>query len=236
MAELLKVGHNSPTQSMNRRIFLQMAGLATGAVMLGGVRPVTAAQPPAQLQGTRLSYLQWVNFVPAHDTVLKKQIAEFEKQSGAKVAFETINMNDIQARTTVAIESKSGPDIIQLTHNWPHLYEVGLEPVDDLAEELGRKGDGYYDLPKAHSFVNGRWRAVPHSMVSPAKINLIPFNPWPGAPYCCSPPERIAAFAAIVRRAGYPAPVRTPRGRDILAACGQLKTASERRRSNSIAA
>ena len=70
----------------------------------------------------------------------------------------------------------------------------------------------------------------------PAKINLIPFNPWPGAPYCCSPPERIAAFAAIVSRAGYPAPVRTPRGRDILAACGQLKTASERRRSNSIAA
>ena len=46
----------------------------------------------------------------------------------------------------------------------------------------------------------------------PAKVNLIPFNPWPGAPYRCSPPERIAAFAAIVSRAGYPAPVRTPRG------------------------
>jgi 23S rRNA (adenine2503-C2)-methyltransferase len=70
----------------------------------------------------------------------------------------------------------------------------------------------------------------------PAKINLIPFNPWPGAPYRCSEPERIAAFAAIVSRAGYPAPVRTPRGRDILAACGQLKTASERRRRTSIAA
>ncbi|HEX6113557.1 MAG TPA: 23S rRNA (adenine(2503)-C(2))-methyltransferase RlmN [Geminicoccaceae bacterium] len=70
----------------------------------------------------------------------------------------------------------------------------------------------------------------------PAKINLIPFNAWPGAPYRCSPPGRIAAFAAIVSRAGYPAPVRTPRGRDILAACGQLKTASERRRRDSIAA
>jgi 23S rRNA (adenine2503-C2)-methyltransferase len=70
----------------------------------------------------------------------------------------------------------------------------------------------------------------------PAKINLIPFNPWPGAPYRCSPPEQIAAFATTVSRAGYPAPVRSPRGRDILAACGQLKTASERRRSNSIAA
>jgi 23S rRNA (adenine2503-C2)-methyltransferase len=64
----------------------------------------------------------------------------------------------------------------------------------------------------------------------PAKVNLIPFNPWPGAPYRCSSPERIRAFAAVVARAGYPAPVRTPRGPDILAACGQLKTASERRR------
>jgi 23S rRNA (adenine2503-C2)-methyltransferase len=70
----------------------------------------------------------------------------------------------------------------------------------------------------------------------PAKVNLIPFNPWPGAPYACSPPARIAAFAAIVSRAGYPAPVRAPRGSDILAACGQLKTASERRRRASIAA
>jgi 23S rRNA (adenine2503-C2)-methyltransferase len=70
----------------------------------------------------------------------------------------------------------------------------------------------------------------------PAKINLIPFNAWPGAPHRCSPPERIAAFAAIVSRAGYPAPVRTPRGSDILAACGQLKTASERRQRVRIAA
>ena len=70
----------------------------------------------------------------------------------------------------------------------------------------------------------------------PAKVNLIPFNPWPGAPYACSSPERIAAFAAIVARAGYPAPVRTPRGPDILAACGQLKTASARQRRGAIAA
>jgi 23S rRNA (adenine2503-C2)-methyltransferase len=70
----------------------------------------------------------------------------------------------------------------------------------------------------------------------PAKVNLIPFNPWPGAAYCCSPPERIEAFAAIVARAGYASPVRTPRGRDILAACGQLKTASERLRRRRLAA
>ncbi len=64
----------------------------------------------------------------------------------------------------------------------------------------------------------------------PAKINLIPFNPWPGAPYECSDWDRIEAFADIVNRAGYASPVRTPRGRDILAACGQLKSATERSR------
>jgi 23S rRNA (adenine2503-C2)-methyltransferase len=64
----------------------------------------------------------------------------------------------------------------------------------------------------------------------PAKVNLIPFNPWPGAPYDRSSDERIEAFAEIVRNAGYPSPVRTPRGEDIMAACGQLKSDSERPR------
>ncbi len=62
----------------------------------------------------------------------------------------------------------------------------------------------------------------------PAKVNLIPFNPWPGSNYECSTPERIRSFSTIVFEAGISAPVRTPRGRDIDAACGQLKTASER--------
>ena len=62
----------------------------------------------------------------------------------------------------------------------------------------------------------------------PAKINLIPFNPWPGTNYDCSSSSRIERFADIVNRAGYASPVRTPRGRDIFAACGQLKSESER--------
>ena len=66
----------------------------------------------------------------------------------------------------------------------------------------------------------------------PAKINLIPFNSWPGSPYECSDPAAIEAFAAIVNRAGYAAPVRTPRGRDIQAACGQLRTESAKLRAS----
>jgi 23S rRNA (adenine2503-C2)-methyltransferase len=65
----------------------------------------------------------------------------------------------------------------------------------------------------------------------PAKINLIPFNPWPGAPYECSDWGRIEKFSDIVFNAGYASPVRTPRGRDILAACGQLKSETEKLRA-----
>ena len=66
----------------------------------------------------------------------------------------------------------------------------------------------------------------------PAKINLIPFNPWPGSPYECSNWSAIERFAAILNSGGYASPIRTPRGRDILAACGQLKSESEKIRAS----
>ncbi len=66
----------------------------------------------------------------------------------------------------------------------------------------------------------------------PAKINLIPFNEWPGAPYTRSSNNRIRAFADIIYKAGYASPIRTPRGEDIMAACGQLKSATERARKS----
>jgi 23S rRNA (adenine2503-C2)-methyltransferase len=65
----------------------------------------------------------------------------------------------------------------------------------------------------------------------PAKVNLIPFNPWPGTSYECSDWETIEAFAEVLNRAGYASPVRTPRGRDIMAACGQLKSESQKLRA-----
>ncbi|MFN0219812.1 MAG: 23S rRNA (adenine(2503)-C(2))-methyltransferase RlmN [Hyphomicrobium sp.] len=68
----------------------------------------------------------------------------------------------------------------------------------------------------------------------PAKINLIPFNPWPNTRYECSDWETIERFADVVNRAGYASPVRTPRGRDILAACGQLKSESLRTRASAL--
>lgn len=69
----------------------------------------------------------------------------------------------------------------------------------------------------------------------PAKINLIPFNPWPGVPYECSDWDTIQKFGDFVNAAGYASPIRTPRGRDIMAACGQLKSESQKTRSKSSA-
>jgi 23S rRNA (adenine2503-C2)-methyltransferase len=66
----------------------------------------------------------------------------------------------------------------------------------------------------------------------PAKVNLIPFNPWPGTHYECSEWDTIEAFAEVLNKAGYASPVRTPRGRDIMAACGQLKSESEKIRAS----
>ncbi|MDP4893244.1 23S rRNA (adenine(2503)-C(2))-methyltransferase RlmN [Cypionkella sp.] len=66
----------------------------------------------------------------------------------------------------------------------------------------------------------------------PAKVNLIPFNEWPGAPYKRSSGNRIHAFADIIYQAGYSSPIRTPRGEDIMAACGQLKSATEKQRKS----
>ena len=68
----------------------------------------------------------------------------------------------------------------------------------------------------------------------PSKVNLIPFNPWPGTDYECSDWPAIERFAAILNKAGYASPIRTPRGRDILAACGQLKSESEKKRASAV--
>jgi 23S rRNA (adenine2503-C2)-methyltransferase len=69
----------------------------------------------------------------------------------------------------------------------------------------------------------------------PAKVNLIPFNPWPGTKYECSDWDVIEVFAEILNKAGYASPVRTPRGRDIMAACGQLKSESQKIRASDLA-
>ena len=75
-----------------------------------------------------------MDFIPEGDVEVRRQVVEYQKQTKVEVMFETINANDLQARITAAIQSGSGPDIIMMLHNWPHLYAGGLADVSDLAE------------------------------------------------------------------------------------------------------
>jgi multiple sugar transport system substrate-binding protein len=147
---------------IKRRAFLRVAGAATGVATLGGIPGILLAQkPPSFPKGTKLHLLEWVSFVPAADVELKRLAAEFGKQAGVDVTVELINFNDLNPRIASAIETKAGPDIIQMHNNWPHLYAEGLSDVDALAEEIDKRDGGMYDVFRNVSFVGGRWKAVP---------------------------------------------------------------------------
>jgi 23S rRNA (adenine2503-C2)-methyltransferase len=107
-------------------------------------------------------------------------------------------------------------ELMQACRNYP-----GLSNARRITFEYVMLKDVNDSLADAHALVK-LLKGIP------AKINLIPFNPWPGSKYECSDWERIEEFSEYVFNAGYSSPVRTPRGRDILAACGQLKSATEK--------
>src|SRR5436309_11511144 len=150
---------------MRRRDFLKSTGLAAGVAATGLESVVAARRAPAFAQGTRLNILRWVDFIPACDVELKKQAGEASKALGAEVVFEFINANDLQPRITAAIQSQSGPDIIHMLHNWPHLYENGLVDVSDVAEWQAKEQAGVYGQSEQYAKVGGKILALPHTIV-----------------------------------------------------------------------
>ena len=152
-----------PSDVPSRRSFLTLAaaGAATG---IEGI--VAARRAPAFAQGTRLHLLQWSHYIPAADTLFDAQAAEFGKQAGAEIRIERINQNDIQTRVTAAVQSGSGPDIVIIANNHPHLYEAALADVSDVAEEIGRKQGGWQDYAKVNTFAGSRWIGVPQFIIS----------------------------------------------------------------------
>src|SRR5713226_8526604 len=141
---------------MKRRAFLKTAGIA-------GI--LAAGRAPAFAQGTKLNVLHWVDFIPEGDVELKRQVAEAGKLLGVEITLETINANDLQARITAAIQSGAGPDIIQMLHNWPHLYQAALADVSDLCEWKARDQGGYYPESEAAAREGTRWLALPYEIV-----------------------------------------------------------------------
>jgi multiple sugar transport system substrate-binding protein len=150
---------------IDRRSFLKLSGAGAAAAGSGGLAAILASgRAPAYAQGTEIHWLRWADFVPASDQLLRNKIApECMKALGIKLNLEMINANDLQARTTSAIQSGAGADIIYAVGNWPQLYAHSLADVGDVAEDIAKAQGGYYPVSKQVATVGGKWIAVPWS-------------------------------------------------------------------------
>src|SRR5947199_8387709 len=140
---------------IDRRTFLQ-----SGAGGLAGI--LASGRAPAFAQTTTVHWLRLGDFVPASDTLLRRELLpEAEKALGFKINFETINGNELQARIASSIQSGSGADLIHAMHNWPQLYAESLVDVSDVAEDIAKEQGGFYDIFPAVTKNAKGWRGVP---------------------------------------------------------------------------
>ena len=148
---------------IGRRKLLQLSGAGAIAARTGGIGAVLAlGEAPAYAQGTTVHWLRWNDFVPASDKLLREEIIpECAKALGIKLNIEMINGNDIQARTTSAIQSGSGPDVICALNNWPQLYAESVVDVSDIADAIGKAQGGYYEESRVVANDGKRWIALP---------------------------------------------------------------------------
>ena len=152
---------------LDRRTFIKTTGVAAG--VMGGIEGILAARrAPAFAQGTKIHWVRWVDFIPESDVELKRQMPEASKALGAECVLETINANDLQARITAAVQSGAGADIFNFQYNWAHLYQNAVSDVSDVANELGKAEGGFYEIFPPSCQVNGKWLALPHSIVGNA--------------------------------------------------------------------
>jgi 23S rRNA (adenine2503-C2)-methyltransferase len=153
------------------------------------------------------------------------EIGRWGEESGTMLAISLHAVRDDLRNVLVPINRKFPiAELMEACRNYP-----GLSNARRITFE-------YVMLKGVNDSLNDAKALVQLLKGIPAKINLIPFNPWPGSAYECSDWEQIERFAEVVNRAGYASPVRTPRGRDILAACGQLKSASIKLKASARAA
>ncbi len=163
-----KRSKSSPVQ-LDRRSFIKLSGAVGVVAASGGLGGILLSRtPPAFAQGATLHWVRWVDFIPEADVELKRQAVEASKELGAQIQLETINGNDIQARITSAIQSGSGADIFMMMYNWPQLYSNALADVGDVVSSVVKDQGDFYGIYRPSVNVNGKWMAMPHSIVGNA--------------------------------------------------------------------
>jgi hypothetical protein len=152
---------------VKRRSLLKVSAAGAVAAASGGLAAIVAARrAPAFGATTALHWVKPPDFVPASDALLRNTLLpECEKALGIKVTLETIDGNGIQARTTSAIQSGAGPDIICEINNWAQLYADSVVDVSDVCEAIGKAQGGFYDTAKVTSYNGKAWIAVPFTIL-----------------------------------------------------------------------
>jgi multiple sugar transport system substrate-binding protein len=158
---------------VNRRRVLQLSGGGAVAAGTGGLAAILASgRAPAFAEGTTVRWLKFVDFVPVSDQFIKGKLKdECKKALGIELIAETIDGNGIQARTTSAIQSGSGPDIIMEINNWAQLYADSVIEVSDIAEEVGAAQGGYYETARTVATDGDKWIAMPHTIIPNLLVN-----------------------------------------------------------------
>src|SRR5262249_12796279 len=135
-----------PMARIHRRKLLKLSGAGALAAKTGGIPAILASgRAPPYPQAPPVHCLPWNDFVPTSAKVLREQIVPAAaKDLGITLNIEMINGNEIQARTTAAIQSGTGPDVICALNNWPQLYADSLADVTEIADKIGRDQGGYY--------------------------------------------------------------------------------------------
>jgi multiple sugar transport system substrate-binding protein len=152
---------------IHRRKFLKLSATGAAGATTGGLAGILATgRAPAYAQGTTVHWLRWNDFVPSSDKLLREKIIpQAAKDLGITLNIEMINGNDIQARTTAAIQSGSGPDVICALNNWPQLYAASVTDVSDIAEKIGKDQGGFYAESTAVANDGKKWLGVPWSII-----------------------------------------------------------------------
>jgi len=152
---------------IDRRRLLKFSGAGAVAASTGGMAAILASgRAPAYGQSTSLQWLKFVDFVPISDQLLRGKItAECQKALGIKLNIETIEGNGIQARIHLGDPVGDRPRHHHAINNWPQLYGDSVADVSDVAEEIGKAGDGYYETAKTVANDGSKWIAAPFTIL-----------------------------------------------------------------------
>ena len=149
-----------------RRSVLKLAG-GTAAASMGGMAGILATgRSPAYAQTKQVHWLKWVDFVPASDALLRKEmLPEAEKQLGIKINLETVNGNDLQPRTTAAIQSGAGPDLIMAFNNQTYLYANSVVDLTEIAEAVAKREGGLFKYARSITSDGKMFMGMPWAVI-----------------------------------------------------------------------